>query len=86
LLVIFGAEKTLWKKAKVEFFYNPFIKDFTYAEVKTRTQDYYEHWRGHLDVHHIYAIEFTYNFNYGGKIKKSNRRADYEVDEGGGTF
>ena len=86
LLVIFGAEKQLGKKAKVEFFYNPFIKDFTYAQVITQSPGYYENWRGYLDVHHIYAIEFTYNFSYGRKVKKADRKADYEVDTDGGTF
>lgn len=85
-LYLFGVEKSFSKKTKIEVMYNPFIKDFTYQRVKTQTAGYYEDWEGYLDVHHLFTIEFTYNFNYGGKVKKIGRKADYEVDDGGGTF
>ncbi len=86
LLVIFGVEKKLSGKASIEMFYNPFIKNFTYTKVKTRSQGYYEEWEGMVDVHHIFSIEFSYNFSYGRKIKKINRSVEYEKEESGGAL
>jgi hypothetical protein len=34
----------------------------------------------------LFAIEFTYNFNYGKKINKINRSTEYEKDANGGAF
>lgn len=85
-LMLIGFEKQLGKNAKIGGFYNPFIKDFTYSKVITQSPGYYEDWKGYLDVHHLFSFEFTYNFKLGGKVNKIGRQAEYEIDEGGGTF
>ena len=86
LLFILGIEKNISKKAKLSVMYNPFIKDFTYHKVLTRYENMNEEWYGHLNIQNIFAIEFTYNFNYGKKVKKIKRSTDYEQDGGGGLF
>ncbi len=85
-LFILGGEKTFSEKAKLEFFYNPFIKDFTYAQVETRAPGYEEHWKGVVNVQHLFNIEFTYRFSFGGKVKKLDRSTEYETEGGGGLF
>ena len=85
-LCLVGGEKTFSDKAKLEFFYNPFIKDFTYSQVETRAPGYHENWKGVVDVQHIFAIEFTYRFSIGGNVKKINRSTEFENEGGGGLF
>jgi len=85
-LFLFGVEKQISEKAKISAMYNPFIKNFTYGDVVTRSQGYYEHWAGNVDVHHLFMIEFTYNFSYGGKVNKINRTVEYEKGNEGGAF
>lgn len=84
LLVLVGLQKKIGEKMNIDVFYNPFVKDFMYTGVETRTNGYHENWEGHLDVHHIFSIEFTYRFNYGKTINKINRSAEYEKEEGRG--
>jgi hypothetical protein len=86
LLFIVGVEKPLWKKAKISAFYNPFIKDFMYSQVSTVYGNTTEDWEGNLDIRNVFAIEFTYTFNYGKKIHKINRSTEYDKDGGGGMF
>ena len=83
-LMIFGAEKKISDKFKVDGFYNPFIKDFMYSKVETRTPGYYESWEGHVDANQLFCISLTYSFNKGNKIGKINRAVEYERTEGGG--
>lgn len=86
LLVLVGAQKTIKEKVKIEAYFNPFIDKFMYARVTTQAPGYYEDWKGILDVKNLFAIEITYNFNYGKKIKKLNRSAEYERDNAGGAL
>jgi iron complex outermembrane receptor protein len=86
LLFLIGANKQFKNKAKVEVYYNPFIKNFTYSKVITQKQDYREEWEGNVDVSNLFAIEFTYNFNFGGKVNKIERDVDHEKGNSGGTF
>ncbi len=83
-LVLFGFQKKLSEHASIEGFYNPLIKNFTYLKVVTESQDYHEEWKGQVEVQHLFAIEFNYNFNYGKKIKKINRSVEYEKEESKG--
>lgn len=85
-LYIFGVEKQFSENAKLSVMYNPFIKEFTYTRVITQAPGYYEEWAGSVDALHLFSIEFTYNFNYGGKVNKINRSVEYEKSSGGGTF
>ncbi len=85
-LIIFGMEKQFSKKAKIGLMYNPFIKDFMYSRVITRSQGYFEDWSGTVDAHHLFVLEFTYSFSYGGKVNKMNRTVEYEKGGDGGTF
>jgi hypothetical protein len=86
MLYIFGFEKEFSEKAKLSVWYNPFISDFTYTKVITQLPGYYEEWAGSVDVQHLFSIEFTYAFNYGGKVNKIDRTVEYEKGSGGGTF
>jgi hypothetical protein len=86
LLFLIGANKQFGKKAKIEVYYNPFIRNFTYAKVITQSQGYREEWEGNVEVSNLFAIEFTYNFNYGGKVNKIDRNVDHERGSSGGTF
>ena len=83
-LVLFGVQKKFSERASIEAFYNPLIRNFTYTRVVTRSQGYHEDWSGQVEVQHLFAIEFSYNFNYGKKIKKISRSADYEKEGGNG--
>jgi outer membrane receptor protein involved in Fe transport len=85
-LFIMGLEKTLFEDVKIEAYYNPFIKYFTYSGVTTRSPGYYEDWNGKLDVRQLFGIEISYRFNYGGKVKKLKRNADYEQESSGGAL
>ena len=84
LLVLCGVSKNIKENWQVEAYYNPFIKTFMYNKAVTETPGYYSEWYGELNIHHIFGIEITYKFNYGGKIKKLKRDADYEKNESGG--
>ncbi len=86
LLFIMGVEKNLSKRAKISGWYNPFITDFTYRKVSTVYGNNVENWYGSLYVKHVFAIEFTYSFNYGKKVKKINRSVEYEKDGNGGVM
>lgn len=86
LLILVGLQKKIGEKMNIDMFYNPFIKDFKYMGIETTTSGYYETWEGHINVLHIFAIEFTYRFNYGKSIKKINRSAEYEKEEGRGSL
>lgn len=84
MLILFGVQKKISERASIEGFYNPILRDFTYTKVVTRTPGYIETWEGQINVHHLFAIEFTYKFNYGNKINKITRSADYDKEEGKG--
>ena len=86
LLFLVGIEKTMFEKLKIQAFYNPFIKNFKYSGVITRSPNYYEEWYGQLDVSHLFSIEITYNFNFGGKVKKLRRNVEYEQESSGGAL
>jgi hypothetical protein len=86
LLFLIGANKQFKNKAKLEIYYNPFIHNFTYAKVITQSQGYREEWQGNVEVSNLFAIEFTYNFNYGGKVNKIDRNVDHDKGNSGGTF
>ncbi len=84
LLVLFGVQKKISDRANIEGYYNPILRDFTYSKVVTRKPGYIETWAGEVEVFQLFGIEFTYNFNYGSKVKKINRSAEYEKEEGKG--
>lgn len=84
MLVIFGAEKKFSEKLQASVFYNPFIKDFMYQKVETRTPGYYESWEGHVDAFQLFCFSLQYNFSRGAKISKIQRSAEYERTEGKG--
>ena len=84
LLVLFGVQKKISDKANIEAYYNPILRNFNYSKVVTRTPGSIETWSGEVEVFQIFGIEFTYNFNYGSKVKKINRSAEYEREEGKG--
>ena len=79
-----GMQKKISDKANIEAYYNPILRDFNYSKVVTRTPGYVETWSGEVHVYQLFGIEFTYNFNYGSKVKKINRSVDYEKEEGKG--
>lgn len=85
MLVIFGAEKKFSEKFQVNFFYNPFIRDFMYQKVETTTPGYYESWEGHVDATQLFTFTLRYSFSRGGaQVGKIQRSAEYERTEGGG--
>ncbi len=83
-LVLFGFGKSIKDNWQIEAYYNPFIKNFMYSKSITQSPGYYNEWYGELEVHHLFGVEISYRFNYGGKIKKLRRDAEYEKDESGG--
>lgn len=85
-LILFGASKQFSQKAKLQVMYNPFIPEYTFAKVKTHTDDYSEHWEGNLETRNWFNIEFTYNFGIGKKAQGINRAADYEKGSQGGAL
>ncbi|MBN1953313.1 MAG: outer membrane beta-barrel protein [Bacteroidales bacterium] len=86
LLFLIGVDKQIGEKMHFSAFYNPFIKDFKYSAVATNAPGYSEYWEGAVDVQHLFAIEFTYNFSYGGQVKKIERDVEYDKNNGGGKF
>ncbi|HLO59188.1 MAG TPA: TonB-dependent receptor [Bacteroidales bacterium] len=84
LLVLFGAEKKFNDKWKADVLYNPFINNFMYQKVETKTPGYYETWEGHVKVNQLFCFSVTYSFNRGNKISKINRAVEYERNEGKG--
>jgi outer membrane receptor protein involved in Fe transport len=86
LLFLVGFDKQIGEKMKLSAFYNPFIKNFKYAAVKTEAPGYSEYWQGSVNVQNLFAIEFTYNFSYGGKVNKIERTVEYDRNDGGGRF
>lgn len=84
LLVLCGVSKNIKENWQIEAYYNPFIKNFMYRKSVTETPGYYNEWYGELNVSQLFGIEVTYKFNYGGKVKKLRRAAEYERDESGG--
>ena len=84
MLVLFGAEKKFSEKFSVDVMYNPFIRDFKYAKIETRTPGYFETWEGHVQVSQLFCFNLTYNFNRGNKISKIDRSVEYERNEGKG--
>ncbi len=86
LLILFGANKQLGDKAKINLIYNPFIKNFTYGAVETSAPGYRESWKGQVEASNLFIIEFTYNFNTGSKVNQINRNIDVEKGKNGGSF
>ena len=83
-LVFIAFQKNISKRASIEGFYNPLIKNFTYRRVITESQGYRDEWKGQVEVHHLFALEFNYRFNYGKKINQIKRSVEYEKGESKG--
>jgi hypothetical protein len=86
MLYLMGFDKKFSEQASVEVMVNPFIKDFTYSQVETRSAGYSEKWKGVIDIQYLFTATFTYRFKYGGKVKKINRDVNYENGGGGSAL
>jgi len=85
MLVIFGAEKKFNEKLSADVFYNPFIRQFKYSSVRTRTLGYEEYWEGSVDATQLFCFSIAYRFNRGGReISKIQRSVEYEKNESRG--
>ncbi|HYX06905.1 MAG TPA: outer membrane beta-barrel family protein [Bacteroidales bacterium] len=86
MLYLIAFDKKFSDKASLEVVYNPFIKDFTYSQVETRSAGYNEKQKGVIDIQYLFEATFTYRFKYGGKVKKINREVNYENGGGGSAL
>lgn len=87
LLWIIGVEKEIIKNGKMQIFYlPPYTREFTFSKNETRTPELYNSWEGVIQADYLFAIEFTYTFSSGKKVKKLNRSTEMESDGNGGLF
>ncbi len=74
------------EKFQAVLIYNPFIKNFRYNKMVAEYPGYYWEQYQEINIHHAFAIHLTYKFNFGGKIKKLERNAEYEKNESEGAL
>jgi hypothetical protein len=87
LLWIVGLEKNIFKNGKMQVFYlPPYAREFTFQKRETKTPDLTDSWEGVVKADYLFAIEFTYTFSTGKKVKKLNRANDVESDGNNSLF
>jgi len=86
-LWLIALEKSIFKNGKLQLFYlPPYTSEFTFTKNETRTPDLYDSWEGVVKADYLFALEFTYTFSTGKKVKKLNRSSDIESDGNNSLF
>ena len=86
-LFIVGLEKELFKNGKLQVLYiPPYTKRFTFQRNVVKTKDLYNEWKGGVDFDYLFAIQFSYSFHAGKKVKSLNRSTDHDSDNGKSLF
>ena len=86
-LWIIAVEKSIFKNGKLQLFYlPPYTREFTFTKNETKTPNLYDSWKGVIKADYLFAIEFTYTFSTGKKVKSLNRASDIESDGNNSLF
>jgi hypothetical protein len=87
MLFLVAVEKEIFKNGKLQIMYlPPYTKKFTFQRYEYKSNELFNSWKGGLDFDYLFAIEFSYSFRTGKKVKSLQRSTDIDSDTNKSLF
>ena len=86
-MLIMGLEKEIFKNGKLQIMYlPPYTNKFTFEKYETQTPELFNSWKGGVNFDYLFAIQFTWSFKSGKKVKELERPTDFDSDTNKSIF
>ncbi len=86
-LFIIGLSKEIFKNGKLQVIYlPPYTNKFTFQRYETKNNDLVNSWKGGVNFDYLFAIQFSYSFKSGKKVKELDRPTDVDSDANKSLF
>jgi hypothetical protein len=87
MLLLVGLEKELFKNGKLQVIYlPPYTKKFTFERYVNEADGIYNSWKSGVDFDYVFAVQYSYSFKNGKKVKSLNRSTEVESDANKSMF
>jgi len=87
MLLLVGLEKELFKNGKLQVIYlPPYTRKFTFERYENEADGIYNSWKGGVNFDYLFAVQFSYSFRNGKKVKKLERSTEFDSDANKSLF